>query len=184
MRFWTAYAFIALGLATKTWASSEGHGGGHHASITDLIAPAINVGILFAALIYLTKDKLRNYFITKSEEIANTIERADIKSKEAQVMLETQKSKMAGVEAEIKNIHTQAETEVANFESNLSKETSDKLAKLSHDSEAKINADKKLMLDELNAELLQQVISKTKNTIKSNKDYQSKVSSKMLQGLK
>lgn len=184
MRFWTAYAFIALGLATKTWASSEGHGGEHHASITDLIAPAINVGILFAVLIYVTKDKLRNYFITKSEEIANTLERADIKSKEAQVMLDHQKSKMAGVEAEIKNIHAQAESEVATFESNLSKETSDKLTKLSMDSEAKINADKKQMLDELNAELLQQVISKTKSTIKSNKDYQSKVSTKMLQGLK
>ncbi len=183
MRFWTAYAFIALGMATKTWASSEGHGGEHHASISDLIAPAINVGILFAVLIYVTKDKLRNYFITKSEEVANTIERADLKSKEAQVMLDHQKTKMAGIETEVKNIHAQAEAEVVAFEANLSKETSDKLNKLGHDSEAKINADKKQMMDELNAELLQQVITKTKSTIKSNKDYQSKVSSKMLQGL-
>jgi hypothetical protein len=38
-------------------------------------------------------------------------------------------------------------------------------------------------MDELNAELLEQVIAKTKSTIKNNKDHQSKVSTKMLQGL-
>ena len=46
-----------------------------------------------------------------------------------------------------------------------------------------IKADKKAVLDELNAELLNQVILKTKTTIKTNKDYQNKVSSKLLQGL-
>jgi hypothetical protein len=48
---------------------------------------------------------------------------------------------------------------------------------------AKIQADKKEVMDELNTELLNQVISKTKSTIKTNKDYQNKVSSKLLQGL-
>jgi F0F1-type ATP synthase membrane subunit b/b' len=182
MRFWTAYLFMALGLATKAWSSSEGHGG-HHASITDLIAPLINVGILFGVLIYATKDKLKNYFIAKSEEVANTIERADIKSKEAQLMLDSQKRKMANLEAELKNIHSQAEAEVNTFEKNLSKETEDKIGKMKLDANSKIAADKKQMMDDLNAELLQQVISKTKSTIKSNKDYQNKVSSKMLQGL-
>ena len=105
MRFWTAYLFMALGLATKAWSSSEGNGG-HHASITDLIAPLINVGILFGVLIYATKDKLKNYFIAKSEEVANTIERADIKSKEAQLMLDSQKRKMANLDFQMMMIET------------------------------------------------------------------------------
>jgi F0F1-type ATP synthase membrane subunit b/b' len=180
MRFWTAYAFFALGLVSKAWSSS---GGEHHASITDLIAPAVNVGILLFALIYLTKDKMKKFFDAKADEVANTIERADIKSKEAQMMFENQKRKMSGLETEIKNIHTQSENEVQAYENQTSKETSDKISKLKNDSQAKIDADKKQMLDELNAELLQQVISKTKTTIKNNKDYQSKVSTKMLQGL-
>ena len=181
MRFWTAYAFFALGLVSKAWSSG---GGDHHASITDLIAPAVNVGILLAALIFLTKDKLKSYFVAKSEEVANTIERADIKSKEAQIMFENQKRKMASLESELKNIHSQAEAEVKSFENHTSKETTDKISKMKNDSQAKIDADKKQMLDELNTELLQQVISKTKNTIKNNKDYQSKVSTNILQGLR
>jgi F0F1-type ATP synthase membrane subunit b/b' len=179
MRFWTAYAFLSLGLVTKAW----GAGAGGHGEITDLIAPAVNVFVLFAALIYATKGKMKNYFDKKADDVANTVERADIKAKEAKMMLETQQRKMANLEAEMKNIHQQAETDVMTYEKNLSKETEDKISKLKHDASSKIAADKKLIMDELNAELLEQVIAKTKTTIKSNKDYQSKVSTKMLQGL-
>lgn len=184
MRFWTAYALIALGVVTKAWASSEGQGGEHHASITDLIAPAINVAILFAVLIYATKDKLKSYFVSKSEEVASTLERADIKSKEAQILLDNQKRKMASLESEIKNIHAQAEADVSGYEKLLSDDTAAKLAKMKTDSDSKVMADKKQMMDELNAELLKQVIAKTKSSITSNQDYKNKVSTKMLQGLK
>lgn len=180
MRFWTAYAFIALGIATKAWSSSEG---GHHGSISDLIAPAFNVVVLFGVLIWATKDKLKAYFDTQADEVKNTLERADIKAKEAAMMLDNQKRKMANLETEVKNIHGQADTDVVVFEKNLSVETEEKIAKMKVDANSKVVADKKSMMDELNAELLEQVVAKTKLTIKNNKDYQSKVSNKMLQGL-
>lgn len=180
MRFWTAYAFIALGIATKAWSSEGEH---HVASITDLIAPAFNVAVLFGVLIYVTKDKLKSYFVSHSENIANTLDRANIKAKEAESMLANQKNKMATLDADIKNIQVESETDVVVYEKNLSKETEDKIAKLKIDANSKVAADKKQMIDELNTELLEQVIKKTKSTIKDNKDYQSKVSSKMLQGL-
>jgi F0F1-type ATP synthase membrane subunit b/b' len=106
-----------------------------------------------------------------------------MKSKEAEQMLETQKSKTANLDSDIKNIHQQAETDISVFDKKLSQETQDKIAKLKLDANSKVVADKKQMLDDLNAELLEQVIKKTKSTIKDNKDYQNKVSSKMLQGL-
>lgn len=183
MRFWTAYAFIALGIATKAWSSSEGGHGGAHGSITDLVAPAFNVIVLFGVLIYATKDKLKAYFDTQADEVKNTLERADIKAKEAALMLDNQKRKMAALETEVKNIHGQADTDVVVFEKNLAKETEEKMAKMKVDANSKVSADKKLMMDELNAELLEQVVAKAKSTIKNNKDYQSKVSNKMLQGL-
>lgn len=181
MRFWTAYAFITLGLASKAWGASGGDG--HHGSITDLIAPAVNVFVLVAALVYATKGKLKNYFDKKADDVANTVERANIKSKEAQMMLESQQRKMANLETELNDIHQQAETDVMVFEKNLSKETEEKVTKLKTDANSKVQADKKLIMDDLNAELLEQVIAKTKSTIKNNKDHQSKVSTKMLQGL-
>lgn len=90
---------------------------------------------------------------------------------------------MASLETDVKAIHTQSETETLVFEKKLSQETEDKIKKLKSDAQLKIEADKKQMVDELNAELLEQVINKTKSTIKTNKDFQSKVSTKMLQGL-
>ena len=125
MRFWTAYAILALSL-TKAYASG---GGGHHASITDLLAPTINVAILIGVLVW------------------------------------------------------KSESDVSHFEKTLSKETEDKAQKLKTDANSKIQADKKALMDDLNAELLNQVIKKTKSTIKTNKDYQDKVSTKLLQGL-
>lgn len=181
MRFWTAYAFIALGIATKAWSSE--HGGHHAPSITSLIAPAFNVAVLFGVLIYVAKDKLKGYFVSHSENISNTLNRADIKAKEAKSMLENQQNKMASLAADIKSIQVESETDVVVYEKNLAKETEDKIAKLKVDANSKVVADKKQMIDELNAELLEQVIKKTKSTIKDNKDFQAKVSSKMLQGL-
>ena len=185
MRFWTAYAVLALSI-TKAYAEGAhggGHGGGHHSSITDLIAPAINVGILLGVLVWKLKGPLQDYFVNQSKEVANTLERANLKSKEAQIMLEGEERKMNNLQSEIKNIHSQGETDVLVYEKNLSKETEDKTHKLKADANLKIHADKKAMMDELNAELLNQVISKTTSTIKTNKDYQNKVSTKLLQGL-
>lgn len=180
MRFWSAYAFIALGLASKAWSASTGE---HHTSVTDLVAPAFNVIVLIGLIVYATKDKLKNYFVAQSENVANTLERADIKSREAHMMLENQKRKMASLENDIKKIHAQSEEDVARYEENLNKETSAKISKLKEDAKSKVAANEKQMMDDLNKELLDEVVKQAKSTIKENKDYQSKVSSKMLQGL-
>lgn len=179
MAFWTAYAFVALGILNNAHAA----GGGGHGSVTDLIPAAINVGILFGVLIWKLKGPLKNHYATKSVDVANTLERASLKSKEAQLMLDSQQRKMTALPNELKNIQAQADTDVVNFEKKLAKEVEDKTQKLKTDANSKIQADKKQMLDELNAELLDQVIKKTKATIKTNKDYQSKVSTKLVQGL-
>ncbi len=159
-------------------------GGGHGGSITDLIAPAINVTILLGVLAWKIKGPLSEHFKEKSQEVANTIERADIKSKEAHIMLENEKRKLATVDSEVATIKQQSEQEVAMYEKNLSRDTEEKTHKLKVDAESKINADKKAVMDQISSELLAQVIAKTKSTIKGNKDYQNKVSDKLLSGLK
>jgi F0F1-type ATP synthase membrane subunit b/b' len=181
MRFWTAYAFITITIATKAW--SAPNAGGDHGSVSDLIAPAVNVAILVGFLVWKLKTPLRDYFNKMSEDVANTLERASIKSKEAQLMLESEERKAAALESELKAINQQAETDVSTFEKNLSKEVDEKSHKLKADASAKIQADKKAMMDKLNAELLDQVIKQTKSTIKTNKDFQSKASTKLLQRL-
>jgi F0F1-type ATP synthase membrane subunit b/b' len=179
MRFWTAYAFLTLGF-TKAYAASGAAG---HGSMSDLLAPAVNLGILLGVLIWKLKGPLHNHFASKSSDIANTLERANLKSKEAKIMLENEEQKKANLSNEIKSINQQAENDVISFEKKISQETEEKTHKLKSDANMKIQADKKAMMDDLNAELLNQVIAKTKTTIKTNKDYQNKVSTKLLQGL-
>ena len=177
MHFWTAYAILVLNIA-NSYAAEGGHG-----SPKDLIAPTVNVVILLGALIWKLKGPLKNYFISKAEDVANTLERANLKSKEAQIMLDGESRKLANLENEIKTIHQDASNDVLNFEKNLSKETEEKTHKLKADANLKIQADKKAVMDALNTELLNAVISKTKTTIKTNKDYQNQVSTKLLKGL-
>lgn len=178
MRFWTAYAILALSL-TKVYAAA----GGAHGSLSDLIAPAFNVGLLLAVLAWKLKGPMSKYFADRSTDVANTLERASLKSKEAQIMLDNENRKLANLNNEIKQIQQQTENDILAYEKNISKETEEKTHKLKADANSKIQADKKAVVDELNAELLNAVINKTKTTIKTNKDYQNKVSSKLLQGL-
>jgi F0F1-type ATP synthase membrane subunit b/b' len=171
-------SFFLMVLSSEAMAAGNGHG-----SIMDLFAPTVNVSILIGVLIWKIKGPLKNFFISKSEEITNTMERASLKSKEAQLMYEGEERKAEHLADEMKSIQIDAEKDVQQYEKTLSKETDDKIQKLKSDADSKIKADKKAVLDELNAELLNQVILKTKSTIKTNKDYQNKVSSKLLQGL-
>lgn len=177
MRFIATYALLICSSAFA--AGDSGHG-----SAADLIAPAVNVALLAGFLVWKLKKPLSDSFTKKSEEITNTIERASLKSKEAQMMLENEQRKITNLSSEMKTLNDQSEADVKAFEQKLAKETDEKVQKMKVDATSKISADKKAIMDELNAELLNQVIAKTKTTIKTNKDYQSKASNKLLQGLK
>jgi F0F1-type ATP synthase membrane subunit b/b' len=179
-----SHILSTLVLLSISSAFAAGDGGHHGGSITDLIAPAINVIILFGVLAWKIKGPLSDHFKQKSKEVANTIERADIKSKEAQIMLDNEKRKLATVDSEVASIKDKSAQDIVVFEKNLLRETEEKTHKLKVDAESKIKADKKSILDQISSELLTQVISKTKSTIKGNKDYQNKVSEKLLSGLK
>lgn len=178
MRFIATYALL---MSSAAFPSGNA---GHHGSASDLIAPAVNVAILVGFLVWKLKKPLDDMFTKKSEDITNTLERASLKSKEAQMMLENEQRKISNLASEIKTLNEQAEVDVKTFESNLSRETQDKIQKMKADATTKIAADKKAIMDELNADLLNQVIAKTKTTIKTNKDFQTKASNKLLQGLK
>jgi F0F1-type ATP synthase membrane subunit b/b' len=174
---WTAYIVAGMGLLLEA-AHAAGNGG--HGHVSDLIAPLVNVGLLVGFLAWKLKKPLGDHFTAKAEEITNTLERASLKSKEAEVMLQAQQKKMSSVDSEAKEILRQAETEVKNYEKNYAREIEEKSFKLKTDATAKIEAERKAMIGALNASLLDEVIARAKTTIKSNKDFQNKASAKIL----
>ena len=95
-------------------------------------------------------------------------------------MLLSQEKKMANLDHEIKEIMRATENEIKTFDKNYAREIEEKSFKLKTDATAKIEAERKAITDELHASLLDEVINKTKSTIRGNKDYQSKASSRML----
>lgn len=172
------FALLTLGLVGNAFAAGDGHG-----SPADLIAPAINVALLGGFLVWKLKGPLSTYFTNLSQSVTETIERASIKSKEAAQMLESEIKKQENLSTEISNIKNQALSDANSFEKRLEIETENKILKLKSDANLKINAEKKAAIDNLNNELLEQVIKEAKTTIKTNTDYQSKASSKLIQGL-
>jgi F0F1-type ATP synthase membrane subunit b/b' len=176
--FWIAY--LAAGLTLLIEVANASGGSAHHASVTDLIAPLVNVAILVGFLIWKLRGPLSAHFTSKAEEITNTLERASLKSKEAEVMLQAQQKKMANVDSEAKEILRQAETEVKNYEKSYAREIEEKSFKLKTDATSKIEAERKTMIATLNASLLDEVIARAKTTIKGNKDFQNKASAKIL----
>ena len=87
---------ILISLMVTGTALAGGKGG--HGSIADLIPPAVNFFILVTFLVIKLKAPIRNLFIKKAEAISETLERANVKSKEAQVMLETQQKKLSNLD--------------------------------------------------------------------------------------
>lgn len=179
MHFWTAYLIFGLSFIESAF-SSGSSAGAHHGSVSDLLAPLVNVVVLVGFLVWKLKKPLSDMFTKQAEEISNLLERASLKSKEAEVMLLSQEKKMANLEHEIKEIHRSTENEIKTFDKNYAREIEEKSFKLKTDATAKIEAERKAITDELHASLLDEVISKTKSTIRGNKEYQSKASSRML----
>ncbi|MCE3013852.1 MAG: ATP synthase F0 subunit B [Proteobacteria bacterium] len=177
MLIYTAYFFCAIA-ALSAEAFAAGNGG--HGSVSDLLAPLVNVLLLGGFLAWKLKKPLSDYFTKQADEISNTLERASLKSKEAEVMLQAQMKKMANVDSEAKEIVKQAQVDVKTFEKNYTREMEEKAGKMKIDATAKIEAERKLLINQLNGQLLDQVIAKAKSSIKSNKAHQSQISGKML----
>lgn len=168
--------FFATALLS-TVAIAGGNGG--HGHLTDLVAPLVNVVVLLGFLIWKLKKPMSEHFKKQADEIANTLERASLKSKEAEVMLQAQQKKLAVVDNEVREILRHAEGEVKTYEKNYAREIEEKSFKLKTDASAKIEAERKALIAALNSSLLDEVIAKAKTTIKSNKDYQNKASAKI-----
>jgi F0F1-type ATP synthase membrane subunit b/b' len=149
-----------------------------------LFWPAFNVILLIVLLVWKLKTPVSSFFHTKSETIAEIMERASVKAKEAEMMMQMQRKKIEGMEVEIEKIHSDVETEMKNFEASYAKEVDERIEKLKTDAALKIEAEKKQLTEQLNSILLEEVISKTKQTIKSNKQLSEQATSRALEGLR
>lgn len=172
-------AVILFLLTGAAYASGDGHAGP-----STLIPAAVNLIILFGAIIYFTKDTIVGFFNDKSVSVQNMIESASVKAKEAKLMMEVQQKKINGADSEIESLGKDVEDMLSTFDSNYSKEVSERIQNLKEDAAQKIEAEKNELLDELNSNLLDEVISKTKTMLNNDSSLSSEATKKIIEGIK
>jgi F0F1-type ATP synthase membrane subunit b/b' len=170
---------ILLAMSGSAFAAGDGHG-----SPWDLLPAAVNVSILFGFLIYKLKTPASEFFKAKSSSVSEMIERAAVKAKEAQMMMEMQNKKMQGAQDEVSKLEADAKEQITKFKSAYEIEVQDRIKSMKEDAGTKIEAEKKELLDELHSNLLNEVIAKTKSTLKSNSSLTESATNKIIEGMK
>lgn len=156
----------------------------NHGSPTDLIAAFFNVFLLAGLLIWKLKGVFKKHFEEKSKTVSEVMERANVKAKEAQMMLDMQNKKIQNLEQEIAQLHSETENDISKFRSEYSKEVQDRITKLKNDAAIKIESEKQELANELNETLIDTVIAKAKQVLKNEKSLNEKATANILEGLK
>ncbi len=170
---------VGLIISGSVFAAGSGHG-----SPSDLISSFVNIFLLAGGLLYVLIPKLKVHFGTKSKEVKEIMERAQIKAKEAQMLMETQKKKLLNLDGEIAGIKKEADQEISTYQSNYSKEVEDRISKLKSDAAKKIESEKQELANDLNEQLLDAVIANAKTKIKSDSALNTAATGRILEGLK
>ncbi len=165
-------------LPTVTFAAGDGHG-----SPIDLIPPAINFFLLFGFLVYKLKKPIQNAFIKKAKDISDSMDRANVKAKEAQAKLEIQKNKLLNLDKEIISLKESTEREVQSFEKRYKEEIDLKSMKLKQDAALKLEAERKANLNKMNTEMVDLIISSAKLKVKQDQGLKNKINNKIVQGI-
>ena len=175
------FLFLIL-LSGASYAShSEG---AHHTSPMDLIPAFFNIFLLGGFLVWKLKGGAKKYFEDKATSISGILDRANVKAKEAQMMMEMQQKKIDNLEGEITKINSDIESQISSFKTNYNSDVQNRIEKLKVDASMKIESEKNELTNELNKTLIDSVISKTKEKLKNNKELNNQATAKILEGLK
>jgi F-type H+-transporting ATPase subunit b len=152
-------------------------------SITDLIVPAGNFLIVFGFIAFKLKGPVKRMFDENSVKVKELVELAQERDKEAQIKLDMYEKKMNGVESEVNTIIETAHKDSQSFEKNYLDEVKDTMAKISRDTDSKLESEKNNMVKMLNSSLLDEVIAKAKTKLVSDSSLSKKTTDNILSKL-
>jgi F-type H+-transporting ATPase subunit b len=172
---------IHLLLISAVEASS---GASHHeASISDLLFPVLNFGVLFIFLFLKFRKPLSEMFKKNAADIKSQFTHAMDKDKQAQIKLDMFQKKMNGLKSDVKRISNEAVTDGENYSSTKSKETVLAIQKSKTDATTKVKVERDVMIAGINSALVDEVINLTKAAILKDSDNQKKATSKLIKSL-
>ncbi len=148
--------------------------------ITDLIAPAVNFAIFFTILFLALKNKLVDHFNNLSTEVKSMMESAEAKNKDAEARLKASEQKVKNLEAEMAQIKNEYAQDFAKFEKTTKEEMETTVSRLQRDVQNKLESERNVLIEELNKELVDSVITKTKNTLATNSEAKKQATQKLI----
>lgn len=166
MKSLAKYSFILMSLTSTAMAA--GNGEAHDPSIKDLMYPAINFTLLVGFAIWKLKGPLKSMFDKQVDDVVAMMNSAEERNKDANAKLSEMQSKVSGLESEVAKITSDYKSDVSNFAINQEKERLSVIERTVRDNKYKINGEEKNLIEELNSDLLDSVIAKTKQTISAN----------------
>jgi len=157
-----------------------GESGQHVSTVFALKWPLINFGVLMAFLVMKLKKPIKEMFDKNAVVIKETYDHAEGKNKEAEIKFKMYKEKLEDFNLEEKRMKREVDKEIKLFEENKNKEINNLVKRMEKDAENKIASEERLMIDNLNHDFLDAVISQVKNKIGQDKDNQAKATKNLL----
>lgn len=163
---------------SNVFGSSEGSE--HHASVTDLLYPAVNFVLLFGFIFWRIKKPISEMFKKSATDTQEYFNVAKEKDKEAQIKLTMYKNKMNQFEAEAEKLKKEAVEDARRYDQMKEQETNQIIDKMIQDAVLKVENERAVLMRELNSSLIDEVIAKTKNIISTNNDFKNKATEKII----
>jgi F0F1-type ATP synthase membrane subunit b/b' len=181
LTIFTTMIFVSM-IATA-WAVGGGAAGEHHASPKELIFPAINVTILLVLLFWKLKQPAIDYFTNNAIDVEKQFDQAAAKGKEAQHRMELYQGKMDSIGDKRKMVRQEEDEEIVRFTRKVKEEREHLISRMKSDTDSRIDSDRINMEQEMQRELVDSVIIKTKGAITFDLAKQSKASKKLISKL-
>ena len=175
------YSFLFSSLLSVAVANEEA--AHSEATIWDLKYPFINFIILLAILSKAVKP-LREKFNKQADDVKSLMDSASKNHKDAEERLNVFQAKIKNLDSELIKIANDYESDSVQFAKNQDQETQTTISRMKRDLENKLEGEKVELMDELNHDLINTVVSKTQNAIKTNKEYQIKATQKIVSELR
>ena len=166
--------------ASSAFAAGGGTGVGQ---ITDLLSPFVNFLIFLGILYWTLRGKIKNYFTQLGNNVVAIYERAQEEKRLADAKLSECEEKIKNLPQEKAQILRQVEKSASDFEIQYRDEIKDKIMKLKEDSQARIVAEETLLMNDLNRELVESVLTKTKNLFDQEDSLRAKAIKKLMKGI-
>lgn len=149
-------------------------------TIMDIMYPVINFTLFFGFLLLKLKKSVSESFNDKADEVKEQYEFADVKNKESDIKLKMYEDKLKNLNAEEAKIRESAKKDADTFLKENTEEKNQMVERVKKDSKNSLESEKNSMIRGINSELLDLILSKTKQQISSDEGLRSKATNKLL----